>query len=333
MAGSILQQTNPTLLDVLSATGVDGKYLVIGEVLRQATPILDDMTVVEGNLPNGNECSIRTGLPKGTWRRYYGGTQPSKGTQAKVFDRCGMLSAISEVDRDLANRANNLNAFRAQEDAAHIQGMSNTLAAAMFYDDETDTEDSITGLAPRYNDLSAKNADNIINAGGTGTDNRSIWLVGWSPNTVFSIYPKGSVGGLQMFDYGQQPHVESDGSIYQVYRSEYKWDIGVCVKDWRYAVRICNIDKSALTADASSGADLPSLMLDAWARLPETNTIRPVFYMDRYTRTMYWHQMSNGVKNSTLTFMDVGGHAALTFQGTTPVHCVDALNTDETLVS
>jgi len=44
------------------------KIATIIEILSQTNEILDDMMVVEGNLPTGHKTTVRTGLPQATWR-------------------------------------------------------------------------------------------------------------------------------------------------------------------------------------------------------------------------------------------------------------------------
>jgi len=51
------------------AKRLDDGYRVamIIELLSQTNEILDDMLVMEGNLPTGHKTTVRTGLPQATW--------------------------------------------------------------------------------------------------------------------------------------------------------------------------------------------------------------------------------------------------------------------------
>lgn len=283
-----LTATNPTLLDLANASDPDGSIAAIAEILNETNEILDDMTWVEGNLPTGHQSSIRTGLPTPTWRKMYGGVQPTKSTSAKVTDTTGMLEAYAEVDKALADLNGNTAAFRLSEDRPHIEGINQEIADTLFYGNEDTEPEAFTGLSPRFNSLSAANGDNIINAGGTGDDNASIWLAVWSPMTCFGIVPKGSKAGLQQEDKGQVTIEDVDGSggRMEAYRTHYRMDAGLVVKDWRFLVRIANIDKSLLTrvftsGDFSSGANLPDLMFQAMRLIPNLAMGRPAFYMSR----------------------------------------------------
>src|SRR5699024_9511602 len=156
----------------------------------------------------------------------------------------------AEVDKDLADLNGNTSAFRLSENLAHIEGISQALAQAVFYGDSSIHAERIMGLAPRFNTgdtASAATAENVIDGGGSGSDNTSIWLVGWGEKGAFGIYPKGSQAGLKMEDKGQVTLEDPDGGRYEGYRTHYQWKAGLSVKDWRYVVRIANVDVTALT--------------------------------------------------------------------------------------
>jgi len=325
----------PTLLDVAKSENPDGSIATVAEILTETNEMLLDIPFFEGNLATGHRTTVRTGIPAPTWRQFYGGVAPSKSTRAQITDDTAMMEAYGLIDKALADLSPNLAAFRLSEDYAHIEGMSQAAQRAFIYGNRSTDITQFNGLAPRYNALTgAGNSQNIINAGGVGSDNASIWLVVWGAQTVHGIYPKGSQAGLQMRDLGEQTAISSDGNgEFQAYRSHYRWDLGLCVRDWRYAVRIANIDRSNLTPDLSgSSANLPDLMFQAIERLPSLNAGIPVFYMDRATRTMFRRQLPNAIKNSSLEISQVGGVSTYMFQDI-PIRRVDEMSPDEALVS
>jgi len=327
-----LSVLNPTLLDLAKAQDPNGSIAAVAEILNETNEILDDMTWMEGNLITGNRSTTRTGMPDPTWRQMYGFVQPSKGTTSQVTDNCGMLEAYSEVDHALANLNNNSAQWRLLEDRIHIESMNQEIVDTLFYGNEGTEPEAFTGLSPRYNSLSAANAENIIAGGSVDTDNGSIWLICWSPMTIHGIVPKGSQAGLQIEDLGRDTATDGSGGLMQVLRSHYRWDAGLTVRDWRYAVRICNIDKSLLVKDAASGADLPDLMFRAMNLIPNLAMGRPAFYMSRDMKTMLGRQTANLTKASTLMTDMVGGKLVTRFHGI-PVRRADALASNEALVS
>jgi hypothetical protein len=327
-----LAANNPTLLDVAKRLDPDGKIASIVEILNATNPVLEDLTYVEGNLPTGHRTTIRTGLPSPTWRKLYGGVQPTKSTTVQVTDSAGMLEAYAEVDKALADLNGNTAAFRLSEDSAHIEGIGQQMAQTLFYGNEGTQPEAFTGLAPRYNSLSAQNADNIIDAGGNDSDLTSIWLCVWGNQTGHGIYPKGSIGGLQMTDKGQVTieNVDGNGGRMEGYRTHYRMDAGLTIRDWRYFVRIANIDVSSLNTLANT-KDIINWMIQASERIPELGKGRAAFYMNRRLREKLRLGILEKV-STNLTFETVAGERVMTFDDI-PVRRTDALiNTESRVV-
>ena len=326
-----ISSNNPTLADVAKTRDPDGTIADIVEIMNQENEILDDMTFMEGNLPTGHRTTIRSGIPKPTWRKLYGGVQPSKSSNVQITDNCGMLEDYAEVDKALADLNGNTAAFRLSEDRAHIEGMSQEFADTVFHGNEGTEPEAFTGLAPRYNDLSAENSDNIFDAGGIGSDNTSIWLAVWGPSTVFGIYPKGSKAGLQHNDKGQVTieDVDGTGGRMEAYRTHYRWDGGLCLKDWRYVVRIANIDVSDLNSIANT-KNLVTWMIQASERVPSFGKGRAAWYVNRTVREKLRLGITEKIA-SNLSWENVAGKRVMTFDDI-PVRRTDALQNTESKV-
>lgn len=269
-----------TLADWGKRIDPNGKVDKIIELLSQTNPILLDMMIMESNSPTGHKTTVRTGLPDATWRLLNYGVPNSKSTTAQVTDTMGMLETYAEIDKSLADLNGNTAEFRLSEDRAFLEAMNQKMAQTLFYGDTSVNPQQFMGLASRYSSKSAGNGQNIIDAGGTGTDNTSIWLVVWGENTVHGIFPKGQKAGLQMQDLGEQTLRDSAGGQYQGYRTHYKWDNGLTLRDWRYVVRIANIDVSDLSVPASA-ANIVTQMVKALHRVPNLKMGRAAFYMNR----------------------------------------------------
>lgn len=328
-----LTNNSPTLLDWKNSLDPDNSIAAVIEILAQTNEILADIPWMPGNLPTGHRTTIRTGLPGVTWRRMYGGVQPDKSRKAQVDETTGMLEAYNEVDKALADLSGDPNAFRLSESIAQFESFGQEIASKLFYGNSAVNPEQFEGLANRYNDLGAENADNIIDAGGTDTDNASIWLVFWGSETVTGLVPKSSIAGLQMNNKGQVTieDVDGNGGRMEGYRTHYRWDTGLLLKDWRFVVRICNIDKSLLIPDATTGADLSDLMFQAMELVPSTGMGNGVFYMSRDIRTMWRRQLAKLTQNSTLEYQNIGGHKAAIFNDL-PVRRCDVLAADEARV-
>lgn len=335
--GVTLSVTNPTLLDLQQILDPNDKIARIIEILNKTNEVLDDFVMLEGNLLTGHQTTIRTGIPAPTWRKLYGGVQPVKSTNVKITDSCGMLENYAEVDKALADLNGNSAAFMLSENKPILEGFNQEVCDSLFYANEDTEPEAFTGLAPRYNTAvaaNAENAQNVLLGGGAGADNTSIWLIVWGENTVHGIYPKGSVGGFQMNNKGQVTieNVDGAGGRMEAYRTHYRWDLGLTVRDWRYIVRIANIDLSDLTKTGATGADLIDLMTQALELVQDLNSGRPAFYCNRTIRSFLRRQMVNKTVNSTLSLDTVAGKKVMTFDSVPVRRCDSILNT-ETVVT
>lgn len=316
-----------TLADWAKRTDPDGKVPLIVEMLSQTNEILTDMMFMEGNLPTGHRTTVRTGLPNVTWRRLNYGVQPSKSTTAQVTDETGLLEANSFVDEELAELNGNTNEFRLSESRAFIEAMAQEMATTAIYGNAGSEPEAFTGFAPRYNDANAESAQNIINGGGSGSDNTSIWLIVWGDQTCHGIFPKGSKAGLDHNDLGKDWVEDENGGKYRAYTDQYKWKCGLTVRDWRYAVRIANIDVSEV---AAGNVDLIDLMIKAMHRLPSQGMGRGAFYMNR-TMRQYLDIQATNKNNVQLQIGEYAGEWRTMFRQY-PLRTVDAITDAEALV-
>ena len=319
--------TNPTLLDVASRVDANGKVQKIVELLSETNEIIDDATFLEANDGTGHKTTLRSGLPQATWRKLNYGVQPSKSTTVQVKDSCGMLEAYAEVDKELADLNGNTAEFRLSEDRAFLESINQEFSETLIYGDTSIHPERFMGLAPRYSDPSAENGGNILNGGGSSSDNTSIYLLVWSPLTAHCIYPKGSKAGITHDDKGQVTLEDANKGRYEGYRTHYKMTPGFTLRDWRYGVRIANIDVTALKKDATSGADLVDLMDQAIELIPNLAMGRAVFYCNRTIRSFLRRQVKNH-KNVRLSLDEIAGKRVLTYDGI-PVRRVDSILNSE----
>lgn len=323
-----------TLADWAKRIDPEGKTPAIVELLAQTNELLQDMLWKEGNLPTGERTTVRTGLPTVYWRLINQGVSPSKSTTAQVDESCGMLEAYSEVDKDLAELNGNTASFRLSEAQAFIEAMNQEMSSTFFYGNSSLAPEEFNGLAVRYSSLSAANAQNIVVGGSSDTDNSSIYLVVWGGQTIHGVFPKGSKAGLQHEDLGLVT-VETTagvaGARMRAYQDHWQWKCGVALKDWRYVVRIPNIDISNLVTK-SSAADLIELMIKAIHRIPNINMGKACFYMNRTVFQMLDIQRRDDViSGGQLAYDVVDGKRIANFRGI-PVRICDALTETEARV-
>ena len=333
------------------AKRMDDGYRVasIIELLSQTNEILDDMLVVEGNLPTGHKTTVRTGLPQATWRLLNTGVPNAKSTTAQIVDTVGNLETYAVIDKDIADLNGNTAEFRLSEVRAFLEGMSQQVAATLIYGNQFANPERFTGFAPRYSTINPANsqtAANILAGGGLSNTNTSLWLVTWGSDTLHATIPKGKITGLQHRDMGEWPVQDVSGNTYQAYRDHFKWEIGLVLRDWRYAARICNIDVTQLTG--VSAANLINLLVRALYRMPtapaaatavqtsdtpevRANMGRVVIYANRVVRTYLDLQAMNKT-NVLLRLEEFEGKVITTFRGV-PIRTCDAILNNEAQVT
>ena len=324
-----------TFADYKSRTDADGKVQAICELLDRTDEMLDDVPWVTANLPDRDKTAVRAGLPTISHRRFNRGISATRSATAQVEFAMCQAAARTEVDYDLANLGGNVGAVRLSEARPHMSAMAQTVADTLIYGDPvanpTTDDDKIAGLGFYYKDNTTANTkDHVISASGSGSDNTSIWIIAWSPDTVCGIVPPGLPMGLQHRDLGEIDAFDASNRRFRAFADDYKWNYGLRLKDWRAVVRICNIKTSTLTKDASSGADLVDLMAQAMELLPNKSAGRPVFYCNRLIRSTLRRQIKNA-KNVFIAMSEVAGKHVMMLDEVPVKRCDALLNTETTI--
>jgi hypothetical protein len=262
-----------TLAEWTKRIDKNGKAAKIAELLLQSNDILEDAVFLEANEVTHHRTTVRTGLPSPTWRKLNYGVQSTVSSTKQVDDVIGMLEARSEIDEKQARLGGDVKGQREIEDSAHIESMGQTMAQTLIYGDTDVDPEKFLGLAARY---PYTDTPNVVNAGGSGDDLTSIYIVNWSPNTVFGTFPKGSKAGLVHNDKGLEAIADSAGGKFYAYVSQYQWDMGLVVRDWRYVVRVCNIETSG-----SSNIIDADLIMDAMNTLPMNRMGKTAIYANK----------------------------------------------------
>ena len=344
----VIGATALTLADWAKRIDDGYKIATIIELLSQTNEILDDMMFVQGNLPTGHRTTVRTGLPQATWRLLNYGVPNGKSTTAQITDSCGNLETYSVVDKDIADLNGNTPEFRFSEVKAFLEGMNQQVSSTIFYGNTSVNPERFMGLSPRYNTVlpaNAQTANNVIDMGGTGSTNTSLWIITWGSETIHGIFPKGKMSGLQHRDMGEWPVQDVNGNTYQAYRDHFKWECGLTVRDWRFAVRLANIDVTLLSG--GTPPDLLRNLIRGLYRLPVTSSQatpiqksdtpsvansmgRTAIYCNRTLRTWLDIQAVDK-KNVMLTIDDFQGKVVTAFRGI-PIRTCDAILNNEARV-
>jgi hypothetical protein len=361
---SVIGNQQLTLLDHAKRTDPEGKIARIVEMLNRVNHITDDMTVLEGNTQTGHVTTLRTGLPQIAWRSINVGVQPSKSTTKQLTVTAGILEGMGKVDEELVELAADGAALRLSEVSPFMESFAQTLATTLFYGDVRVNPDRFTGLSAYYSKLNATyqaNPDAIVNPSSTLPDsgrnvfnaavnsegeafgdasagtNTSLWLIVWGEQSVHTFFPKGTRAGIYHEDKGKWlvDDGRGVGASYWAYIDQYKAKLGLVVRDWRQAVRICNIDVTALASagdDNDQSANLIKNAIQAVNYVQFLNAGKAMWYCNRVVKT-YLEVKAMSKFNAFLKIEDVQTDHPVTKLMGIPVRRCDALVNTEAAVS
>ena len=321
------------LIDIYKQQDGRGSFVPVIEMLMEMNPILEDAIAVECNKGSTHLHTVRTGLPSVAWGKLYQGIPNSKGRTAQVEDTTGFVEGLSTVDKRLLELSTNEGAVRLSEAQAFLESMAQEVATKMFYGDTASDPEEFMGLAPRFNSLSASNGNQIIDAGGTGSDNTSIWFVTWGDNQCNLLYPKGTSAGVQREDMGDQRVLDGSGNAYYAKEEKFSWHVGMAVKDWRYVSRIANVDVSLMEAGSVA---LYDFMRKAYYQLQNRRVAggKIAIYCNRDVLEALDALATNAGASDNfvrLKPMEIEGKEVMTYRGI-PIREVDALLNNEAQV-
>lgn len=344
-----------SLVDLARRTDPDGDAADIAEMLSQANEIYDDLIWKEGNTNTGHVYTMRTSIPKGFFRFIGQGVPGSKSTTAQGQMTCGDLEMNSTIDLKLIEMARDQNQFRYEEDNAILEGASQTIAGQFFYGNGVSNPASFTGIANYYNTLetaTSANAVNVLDGGGRASNNASIWLIGWSPRSIYGAFPRGMKAGVELTPLDEQVLAyDNFGNPYRAKITWFRQMAGLCVEDWRWGVRIPNLDVTNAAVGGLAGpnaADIFAILSKAVLRLPkmargesgitETDarnekgmTVRPAIYANRQVRGFMDIQAIRD-RNVLLGPKDYAGEPVTSFR-MIPIRVVDQLLSTEAQVT
>lgn len=307
------------------------------EILNQTNPILEDAPAMEANNGTTHLTTTRTGLPEAFWRLINRGVPKSKSRTAQVTEETGVMETWSEVDNALLEINNNKAALLLSESKAFLEGMNQQMAETLFYGSRKENPAAFTGLAHRYSAVSgAESSKNVIDMGGTGAALTSVWLNLWGDNTMHLLFPKGTKAGVSFKTYPDEIILDEDGNQFTGHKTHYKWYIGFALRDWRYAVRLANIDSTLLDTLVTGGAAdaakqmLVRAMIRAYNLIPNMAMGRACWYMNREVKTML-ELMAAEKTNVNLTIETFEGKSVTKFRGI-PIRQCDAIINGETQV-
>ena len=253
-----------TAVELIKRGGVNPDQRRIIEVLSTVNEMLYDAAIDEANDGTIDTHTVRTKNPSGTHVVYNQGVQPNASQTKVIHDVTCNLEAYSEIDCRLVDDAANPDEFISGECVSFIEGMGQDQCEDFVYGNHTLDATNMDGFATRRD---AIDGNLCIDAGGTGANLTSIYLVKWGKLLTKYIYPKGAKGlGVSRENRGIQDVDVYDAAgnrtgkmraVVNFFRARY----GLSVVNEKSLIRIANVPLNI------TGSNLAKLLIKAEANL------------------------------------------------------------------
>lgn len=253
------------------------------ELVAQENMMIASSMVKEGNETDGNTTVVRETQPTGTWTSMSEGVQPEASATREIWDAAGMLEGYSVIPMRYLDKSPNSAAAREQEITSFVQGFAENVEDKIFYGDRNLDPKQFFGLDQRFSLLGGETGGQIIDGGGTGTDNTDIWFVCWGDAATSLFFGANGTAGMQVRNRGIQTLDRyNDGTLQECAVTYFGWEVGLMVEDYRSIARVANLDTSLVIAGTKTGQQIVEDMIDAYFAIPNRfRTKRKTIYCNR----------------------------------------------------
>jgi hypothetical protein len=350
MSTDVSQLGYSTFFDIVqnySSMDARAQFIIPARVLDRSTPFIKMLPMVASNNILSNIAVRTDSLPVASTRRWNEGIKATAAKNVPLSDPIALFEDYSEVDKDLWEIQNQPNAWRSDQDMNHIEGLFQLLESTVIYGNIAVSPGAFNGLSTRFNNLtSVPNGDstwkpNVWNGGASSGNVTSAWMIEFSPESLYGIYPPNTPAGLSIRDLGEftkeiSSALGSVGSnyLYQVLRTMLRWYVGIQIADERCVQRIANINPTILS---SNNFD-ENIFIAAKNQLPRFGEAPgTAIFVNRDLKTQIDIRAVSQKINTYFTppgdgSMDVFGKSVTKFQNI-PIYTAEKILSTETVVS
>lgn len=248
----------------------DGKFVPWAETLTENNPFLFDLAIIPATGILSDQGSRETSLPTPQIINVGAGHSSSTVRWDTFKENISIFVDRADIPKHVLDLQPDKIAFRAKVEDRHMEGFGQGVTNHMFYGTSVATPEKFDGLDVRYNvpdstdptNPSSSSADAFVfDAGGTGDDTMSVWLVQHGLEKIKGITPiNDPMMGIEKKDSGlvyQKTNTSYAGpdsastvnKERQTWRTEFEWKIGMSVVDMRSVARIRNIETGLSSLD------------------------------------------------------------------------------------
>lgn len=326
-----------TLVDLMKTGYADnGRAIFVANTLARKNPIVKEVPILEANQALTHVGGRQLALPTVGKRALNDGVVIAAHKEVPITAPMSLFETASQIDVELLKLAGpNGDVLRQRKDAAFIEAMAQAVADEIINGSIGDDALGFNGLATMFcSSTTYPNGDstwfyNVQLAGGSSSALASIYVCEWGPDKMHLIYPKNTMGGLEITDRGEQ-WVYTSGATKKFWAkvTQFVWRCGLFVADERCCQRIANIEKSG-----TSYLFDEDLLITAINRLPDGGeNPNTRIYVNRTIKTQMEIRVKDKNNMFVTNFPDAFGVPVTRFRGI-PVQVLDTLNTDETAIS
>ena len=146
----------PTFVDIVqnySSADAGAVFVLPKRVLDRMTPLVRMLPLKASNNILSNIATRTDSLPVASTRSWNEGIKATTAKNTPLNDPIALFEDYSEVDKDLWEIQNNPNAWRADQDMNHIEGLFQLMESTLLYGNLTSNPGAFNGLATRFNNL------------------------------------------------------------------------------------------------------------------------------------------------------------------------------------
>lgn len=314
------------------------------DFVSQENGCMDDMTFMRAD--NGDKLStdFLNEVPHGHFIALGEGVPADKAGYSVAWDTCAKIRGRVQISRDLYEHTKQKDALWERHVRALSTGMKEDVAAAVFYGNIRNEPKKFNGLATFYDkfggDAQTRRhyAHNVISAGlGTGgapsasTALRSIWLVSWGDNAITGFYPEMSpYAGLSVGKMEDMVINDRNGNPVWHKTQEIDWEVGLAIRNFMAAGRVCNIELTSKGA-TGFGAALVTHLRHLRARVKQLGS-RRAFYMSEQLFEVIEDALWTMTQGNAIKYADVQQDKPAALWGI-PLRLCDCLDVNEAAVT
>ncbi len=239
----------------------DGKFNPWAEVLTENNPLVMDMALLPANGILSNQGTRETSLPTPQIIKVGDGHDSSTVRWDNFTENISIFKDRAAIPEDTYDLQPQKEAFRAKVEDRHMEGMGQGVTNHFIYGTSVATPEKFDGLDVRYSVPDATDPTNpssssadyaVFDAGGTGADTMSVFLIQHGIDKIHGITPiNDPMMGIKKTDEGKVYANAENSKERLEYRTEFQWKIGLNIVDIRSVARVRNIESAVANLDAS----------------------------------------------------------------------------------